>query len=111
MDYFTKWTEAYAIPNQQASTLAEALVTNFCCRFGITQEVYSEEGRNLESTLLQEVLQRLGVSKTPTKPLHPQSEGMVERYIKMDEEHLRKIVASHQRDWDFWDFCNIGSVK
>jgi hypothetical protein len=25
---------------------------------------------------------------------------MVERYIKMIEEHLRKVVASHQRDWD-----------
>jgi hypothetical protein len=25
---------------------------------------------------------------------------MVERYIKTVEEHLRKVVASHQRDWD-----------
>jgi hypothetical protein len=33
-------------------------------------------------------LQRLGVSKTRTTPLHPQSNGMVERYIKTVEEHL-----------------------
>jgi hypothetical protein len=25
---------------------------------------------------------------------------MVERYIKTIEEHLRKVVAPHQRDWD-----------
>jgi hypothetical protein len=25
---------------------------------------------------------------------------MVERYIRTVEEHLRKVVASHQRDWD-----------
>jgi hypothetical protein len=25
---------------------------------------------------------------------------MVERYIKTVEEHLQKVVASHQRDWD-----------
>jgi hypothetical protein len=25
---------------------------------------------------------------------------MVERYIKTIEEHLQKVVASHQRDWD-----------
>jgi hypothetical protein len=32
MDYFTKWSEAYAIPNQEVLTVAEALVTNcFCC--------------------------------------------------------------------------------
>jgi hypothetical protein len=55
---------------------------------------------NFESRLLQEVLQRLGVSKTRTTPLHPQSDGMVEPYIKTIEEHLRKVVAPQQRDWD-----------
>jgi transposase InsO family protein len=99
MDYFTKWPEAYAIPHQEASTVVEALVTNFFCRFGIPKELHSDQGRNFESRLLQEVLQRLGVSKTRTMPLHPQSDGMVERYMKT-VEHLRKVAASHQRDWD-----------
>jgi hypothetical protein len=40
MDYFTKWPEAYAIPNHEASTVAEALVTSFLCRFGLPQELY-----------------------------------------------------------------------
>jgi hypothetical protein len=52
MDYFTKWPEAYAIPNQGASTIAEALVTNFLCRFGIPWELHSDQGRNFESCLL-----------------------------------------------------------
>jgi hypothetical protein len=39
MDYFTKWPEAYANPNQEASTMAEVLITNFFCRFGIPQEL------------------------------------------------------------------------
>jgi hypothetical protein len=42
MDYFTKWPEAYAIPNQEASTIAEALVTNLFCHFGITHELHSD---------------------------------------------------------------------
>jgi hypothetical protein len=37
MDYFTKWPEAYAIPNQETSTIAEALVTNFFCGFGLSR--------------------------------------------------------------------------
>ncbi|PNF43660.1 hypothetical protein B7P43_G16174 [Cryptotermes secundus] len=100
MDYFTKWPEVYAIPNQEASTIAEVLVANFFCHFGIPRELHSDQGRNFESYLLKEVLQRLGVSKTRTTPLHPQSDGMVERYVKTIEEHLRKVVSSHQRDWD-----------
>ncbi|PNF18926.1 hypothetical protein B7P43_G15981 [Cryptotermes secundus] len=82
------------------STKAEVLVANFFCRFGIPRELHSDQGRNFESHLLKEVLQHLGVSKTRTTPLHPQSDGMVERYVKTIEEHLRKVVTSHQRDWD-----------
>jgi hypothetical protein len=44
--YFTKWPEAYAIPNQEAATVAEALVTNFFCRFGVPRELHSDQGRN-----------------------------------------------------------------
>jgi hypothetical protein len=35
MDYFTKWLEVYAITNQEASTIAKALVANFFCCFCI----------------------------------------------------------------------------
>jgi transposase InsO family protein len=100
MDYFSKRPEAYATPNQEAPTIAEALVTNFFCRVAIPRELHSDQGRNFESHLLQEILQRLGVSKTRTTPLHTQSYGMVERYIKTVEEQLRKVVGSDQRDWD-----------
>jgi hypothetical protein len=55
MDYFTKWPEAYAIPDQETSTVADALVTNFFCRFEIPRELHSDQGRNFESRLLQEI--------------------------------------------------------
>jgi len=100
MDYFTKWPGGYAIPYQEASTVADVLVSNFFYRFGVLVELRSDQGRNFESRLLREVLERLGVRKTRTTPLHPQSDGMVERYVKTFEEHLRKLVTSHQRDWN-----------
>jgi hypothetical protein len=99
MDCLTKWSEVDDIPNQEASTEAETLVTKFC-RFGIPRELHCDQGRNFESHLLQEDLQHLGESKTRTTPLQPHSDGMLERYIKTIEEHQRKVFASHQRDWD-----------
>jgi hypothetical protein len=52
MDYFTKWPEVCPIPNQEASTTAETLVTNFFCCFGVPRELHSGQGRKFESHLL-----------------------------------------------------------
>jgi hypothetical protein len=35
MDCFTKWPEAYAILNHEASTVVEALITNFFHHFEV----------------------------------------------------------------------------
>ena len=86
MDYFTKWPDVYAIPNQEVSTLADALVTNVFCRFGVPMQLQSDQGPNFESGLMQIVLERLRVNKTRTTPLHPQSDGMVERNVVFGRE-------------------------
>jgi hypothetical protein len=85
MDCFTKWPESYAIANQEASTVAEVLVTNFCL-FRVVWELHSDQGHNFESCLIQEVLQHLGVRKSQTTPL--QSDSMVESCIRTVKEHL-----------------------
>jgi hypothetical protein len=48
MDYFTKWLEAYTIPNQEASTVTEVLVTNFFCLFRVLRELPSDQGYNFK---------------------------------------------------------------
>ena len=47
-DYFTKWTEAYPLVDTRAETVAETLVTEFICRFGVPAELHSDQGRNFE---------------------------------------------------------------
>ncbi|KAK3894050.1 hypothetical protein Pcinc_002152 [Petrolisthes cinctipes] len=51
MDYFTTWPEAYAIPDQEAVTVAQVLVDQIFCRFGMPQELHSDQGRNSESAV------------------------------------------------------------
>lgn len=100
MDYFTKWVEAYAIPNQEASTVADVLVKEMFSRFGVPLELHSDQGRNFESSLFQGVCELLGIKKTRTTALHPQSDGMVERMNRTVGKYLTKVVSDHQRDWD-----------
>jgi len=79
-DYFTKWVEAVAVPDQEARTVAEVFVNQFLAKFGAPRVIHTDQGRNFESRLLAEMCKMLGVKKTRTTVYHPQSDGMVERF-------------------------------
>ena len=71
-DYFTRWTEAYAIPNQEATTIAQKLTNEFF-RFSIPEQLHSDQGRNFESQVIGEVCKLVEVEKNML--YHPQSDG------------------------------------
>ena len=100
MDYFTKWPEAYALPDQGAETIADALVGGMISRFGAAESIHSDQGRNFESCVFAALCSRLDMQKTRTTPLHPQSDGLVERFHRCMEQQLAIVSAEHQRDWD-----------
>ena len=70
-DYFSKWPKAYAIPNQEVTTVAKMLIDNWISRFGVPMELNSDQRRNVESNLFQRVTEVLRIQKTRTTPLHP----------------------------------------
>ena len=54
VDYFTRWTEAYGIRNQEAATVAKKLVDEVFCRFSPPEQLHPDQGRQFESDLIQE---------------------------------------------------------
>lgn len=99
-DYFTRWAEAYPIPNQEATTVADVLVKEFISRYGIPRQIHSDQGRQFESNLFQELCQKLGMKKTRTTPYHPQGDGLVERLNRTIEDMLSKVISKNQKDWE-----------
>ncbi|KAJ8356445.1 hypothetical protein SKAU_G00192390 [Synaphobranchus kaupii] len=56
IDYFTKWPEAYGIPTQEASVVAECLFSGMFSRFGVqVLELHSDQGRNVKSLVFTQV--------------------------------------------------------
>ena len=55
MDQFTKFVEAYAIPNQTAEVVAHKIVYEFISRYGVPLEIHSDQGSCYQSNLFQEV--------------------------------------------------------
>ena len=99
-DYFTKWMEAFAVPNQEAATVATVIVEQFICRFGVPRQLHTDKGSNFESELFQQVCQLLDIDKTRTTSRRPQSDGMVERFNRTLECMLTMYVEKHQNRWD-----------
>ena len=99
-DYFTRWVEAYAIPNQEATTVADKLVEEFFCRFGIPEQLHADQGRQFESNIIREVCRLLHIYKSRTTPYHPQSDGLVERLNRTLINMLACTVHEHSGEWD-----------
>ena len=104
-DYFMKWTGSFAIPNQEAETVADIIVREFVSRFGVPRQLHIDQGGNFESRLFQEMCRILEIDKTRTTTLRPQSDGMVERFNRTLEAMLSKFVSENQKDWDIVPLC------
>ncbi|GFV81608.1 retrovirus-related Pol polyprotein from transposon 412 [Trichonephila clavipes] len=74
IDYFTKWPEVYPIPDQEAPTVAEAVVQHWISRYGVPLQLHSDQGKKFRlcPAVLKGSVNYSGIDKTKTTPLHPQ---------------------------------------
>jgi len=94
--------EAFPVGNVRAKTVAEVFVREIISRHGVPSEIHTDQGRNFESKLFLELAELLGMKKTRTTALHPQSDGQVERQHQTIINYLAKFIAENQKDWDQW---------
>lgn len=99
-DYFTKWTEAFALSDHQATTVADVLVTELFLRFGVPRIIHSDQAPEFMSELMHELFALLEIQRTRTCPYRPQSDGLVERFNRTLIDMLSKFVGEHRDDWD-----------
>ena len=99
-DYFTRWMEAYAIRNQEATTVAQKLVDELFCRFSTPEQLHSDQGSQFESKLIAEICRLLNIHKSRTTPYHPQDDGLVERFNRTLLNMLATTTSNHPLDWE-----------
>ena len=102
MDHFTKWCEVFPTKDQKASTIADIRVTRVFRRFDPPTIIHSDQGRNFESNIMQEICRLMRIHKSRTTAYRPQCDGPVEQQNRTIQEILASFVSQHQSDWDNW---------
>ena len=98
-DHFTRYALAYASKTQTAQATARILWDNFICHYGFPKQFVSDQGRNFESDLIQELCKIAGVKKLHTTPYHPQSNSQCERFNSTLCNMLGTLSDEEKSDW------------
>ena len=95
-DYFTKWADAFPIPDQTAKRITKELI-GLCSRMGLPIVLHSDQGRNFESTILKQTLDAFRVTKSHTTAYHPlgDGKGMVRSLLQM-----LHLYVEQEADWE-----------
>ena len=99
---FTKWAEAFPVPNKEARTVARVLVEQVMCSFGTPIAGISDRGREVDGHLMAKICKSLNIDNMRTTAYHPSSNGAVERFYATLNAHalIGRVIDEHHGDWD-----------
>ena len=101
-DYFTKWPEAEAVQNIQASTIADFIYRTIYCRHGAPEKIVTDQGSSFVNYLVTALLEVIGTRHTLTTSYHPQTNGLTEKFNGTLCNTIAKLMLTKGDTWDHW---------
>ena len=99
-DMFTRFAQAYAMPDETSLSVAEALYQHVTL-FGPPSTILTDQAQNFVSSIMHEFYKLFHITKIRTTAYHPQSNGVTERFNQTLINSIRMYVDQHsQDDWD-----------
>jgi hypothetical protein len=77
VDYFTKWAEAEALTTITTENVIKFLWKSIVCRFGMPYAMVTDNGKQFDCGRFREWCSELGIRKSFSTPVFPQSNGQV----------------------------------
>lgn len=101
IDYFSKWSEARALSDKSAETVARFLYDEIICRHGCPLIHITDQGREFLNKLISELFHLTGTKQRVTTAYHPQANGLVERQNRTIKNCLLKVLRDNNKKWPY----------
>ena len=98
-DHFTRYAQAFPSKTQTALAITKLLWNNFILHYGFPSKVITDQGRNFESELTENLCQLAGVKKLRTSPYHPQTNGQCAQFNGTHLNMLGTLTPEQKKDW------------
>ena len=98
--HFTKFVEAFPLPDISAETCARIYSSQIVTRHGTGSTLITDQGRSFVSSFFKETCKILGIRQINTSALHPISNGQVERFHRSLHTGLSHYIDSLNTNWD-----------
>ena len=79
-DYFSKYVEVKALPDQTAETTADAFLQMVVRRHGMPKAIMSNRGSTFTSKIFRRLCDKLGMKQKFSTAYHPATNGETERF-------------------------------
>ncbi|KAL7826217.1 hypothetical protein SRHO_G00339550 [Serrasalmus rhombeus] len=91
VDKFSRWIECYPTSKGTAAHTAKMLVQDFIPRWGLPEQIESDQGTHFTGQVVQAICKLLKVNWKLHCPYRPQASGQVERVNRVIKERLTKL--------------------
>ncbi|VFQ85584.1 unnamed protein product [Cuscuta campestris] len=99
IDYFTKWVEAAPVPTITAEQMTKFVSKQILCRFGVPQQIITDNGTQFEAGGFNKFLQSWGIKHSYAAVGYPQTNGQVENINRTIIDGLRKKIMECKSAW------------
>ncbi|VFQ98999.1 unnamed protein product [Cuscuta campestris] len=99
IDYFTKWVEAAPVPTITAEQMTKFVSKQILCRFGVPQQIITDNGTQFEAGGFNEFLQSWGIKHSYAAVGYPQTNGQVENTNRTIMDGLKKKIMECKSTW------------
>ena len=100
VNYFTSWLMVKAIPDKEATTVANAIFEKFILEHGSPETLLSGNGKEFTNDTLAYVCQEFGIGQHFTSHYTPRSNGKMENCNKFHKVSIRKLCQQDKASWD-----------